>query len=119
MAYSAEMMANRLASSYMFVAEVRNKVIGFINFSQVDSKGNSELSAIYLYPDCQGKGVGTALLQKGIEEIKNMKKIYLVVEKENMIGKRFYETKGFKTVREYDDNFDGHILKSVEMILTL
>lgn len=113
------MMSKRLDTSYLFVAEDKNQIVGFANFSPVDSEGKSELSAMYLYPTRQGKGIGPALLQKGIEEIKNIKEVYLEVEKENMLGKRFYEAKGFKTVKEYDDDFAGHILKTKQMALTL
>ncbi|AOV07985.1 GNAT family N-acetyltransferase [Sporosarcina ureilytica] len=118
-AYSDEMMKRRLNGSFIFVAEMEDKIIGFANFTPVNNGGQSELSAIYLYPDYQGKGIGTALLQKGIKELENVKEIYIDVEKENNIGKTFYEAKGFKTVKEYDDNFDGHILKTVQMCLTV
>ena len=118
-AYSDEMMEKRLNGSFVFVAEMENKVVGFANFTPVNNEGQSELSAIYLYPNCQGKGIGTALLQKGIKELENVKEIYIDVEKENNIGKTFYKAKGFKTIKEYDDNFDGHILKTVHMCLTV
>lgn len=118
-AYSDEMMEKRLNGSFIFVAEMANKIVGFANFTAVNGEGQSELSAIYLYPNCQGKGVGTALLQKGIKALENIKEIYIDVEKENTIGKTFYEAKGFKTIKEYDDNFDGHILKTVRMCLSV
>lgn len=118
-AYSDEMMEKRLNGSVIFVAEMENKVVGFINFTPLNNEGQSKLNAIYLYPNCQGKGIGTALLQKGIKELENVKEIFINVEKENNIGKTFYEAKGFKIVKEYDDNFDGHILKTVQMSLTV
>jgi ribosomal protein S18 acetylase RimI-like enzyme len=118
-AYNDEMMEKRLNESIIFVAEMENKIVGFANFTQVNSEGQSELSAIYLYQDCQGEGIGTALLQRGIDELQNLKEVYIDVEKENTIGKTFYDSKGFKTVKEYDDNFDGHILKTVRMRLTV
>lgn len=118
-AYSDEMMKKRLHASFIYVAEMENEVVGFANFTPVNDEGKSELSAIYLYPNCQGKGIGTALLQKGMKELENVKEIYIDVEKENQIGKTFYEAKGFKIIKEYDDNFDGHILKTVRMCLTV
>lgn len=118
-AYSDEMMENRLKGSFIFVAEMENKVVGFANFTRVNDEGKSELSAIYLYPDLQARGIGTALLQKGIEKLHNVKEIYIDVEKENKIGKTFYKAKGFKIIKEYEDNFDGHILKTVQMCLTV
>jgi len=113
------MMKKRLIGSFIFVAEMENRIVGFASFTPVNDERQSELSAIYLYPNSQGKGVGTALLQKGIKELENIKEIHIDVEKENIIGKTFYEAKGFKTIKEYDDNFDGHILKTVRMCLTV
>ncbi|WP_438313019.1 N-acetyltransferase family protein [Sporosarcina sp. FA9] len=118
-AYSDEMMGKRLKGSFLFVAEMENEVVGFANFTPVNDAWQSELSAIYLYPHCQGKGIGTALLEKGIKRLEDIKEIYINVEKENVVGRTFYEAKGFKTIKEYDDNFDGHILKTVRMRLTV
>lgn len=119
MAYSDEMMDRRLQHTLLLVAELDGNIIGFANFSPVNANGEAELSAIYIYPNNQGNGVGTSLLQKGIEELIGVKKIYINVEKENEIGKRFYEAKGFEVVSEFDDDFDGHILKTVRMVLNV
>ena len=118
-AYNEEMLEMRLSRSLIFVAEAEKQVVGFADFSQVNNEGQSELGAIYLYPTWQSEGIGTALLQKGIECIDNLKEIYIDVEKENIIGRTFYEAKGFKRVKEYDDNFDGHILKTIRMVLEI
>ena len=53
-AYSNEMMERRLNSSFLYVAEVENKIVGFANFSPVNHEGQVELSAIYLSPVYQG-----------------------------------------------------------------
>lgn len=114
-AYSDEIMSRRLNGSYMYVAEVNQKVVGFVNFSPVKEDGITELGAIYLYPEFQGKGIGTALLNEGIKTIEGAKEFYINVEKENKSGTTFYIAKGFEVVSEFDDNFDGHILKTVRM----
>ena len=118
-AYNDEMMQRRLSHSLLLVAEAENKIAGFANFSPVNEQGQAELSAIYLYPEYQGYGIGSALLDKGITMLENLKEVYLDVEKDNTIGTNFYEAKGFKVVDEYDDNFDGHILKTVRMVLKI
>lgn len=117
-AYSDEVMETRLRSTNMYVAEYKSEVIGFADFSLADSEGKYELRAIYLYPAHQGKGIGSALLRKGIEGVENGKELFVEVEKENLVGLSFYDAKGFKIVKEYDDNFDGHILKTIQMIWT-
>jgi ribosomal protein S18 acetylase RimI-like enzyme len=117
--YSDEMMVRRLEHSLMFVAECEGTVVGYANFSKVNETGDAELSAIYLCPDYQGKGIGTDLLQAGISHLSAVKAIYINVEKENKVGLAFYRAKGFVVVSEFDDDFDGHILKTVRMALKI
>lgn len=119
MAYSDEMMEQRLSQSIILVAEVDDRVVGFANYSRVNGAGMVELSAIYIYPDQQGIGIGTNLLKEGIKCLEAAKEIYVNVEKENEIGKNFYQARGFKLVDEFDDDFDGHILKTVRMVLEI
>ncbi|WP_026859840.1 GNAT family N-acetyltransferase [Jeotgalicoccus psychrophilus] len=118
-AYNNQMMERRLEHSLMLVAEAENTIAGFANFTPVNQQGQTELSAIYLLPGYQGEGIGSALLNAGIEKLKDVKEIHLDVEKENTIGMAFYKAKGFKIVDEYNENFDGHILKTVRMVLAL
>jgi ribosomal protein S18 acetylase RimI-like enzyme len=116
-AYNDDMMQKRLEVSYLYVSEVEGKVVGFVNFSSVKEDGEAELGAIYLYPEYQGKGIGTALLQEGINNLKDVKKVFINVEKDNTIGTKFYEAKGFEVVSEFDDNLNGHITKMLRMVL--
>ncbi|MNY41495.1 Mycothiol acetyltransferase [compost metagenome] len=78
-----------------------------------------ELSAIYLEPEYQGKGIGSALLQEGIIHSAGAKEVYVNVERDNEVGRQFYEAKKFIKVTEFDDEFDGHILKTLRMVLNL
>ncbi|SDR93112.1 L-amino acid N-acyltransferase YncA [Paenibacillaceae bacterium GAS479] len=116
-AYSDEMMLKRLERSYLYVAEMNGKIVGFANFSFVSEEGEVELSAIYLYPENQGKGIGSALLQEGINNSHGVKQVFINVKKENVTGRTFYEAKKFEVVTEFDDNYDGHIRKTVRMAL--
>jgi ribosomal protein S18 acetylase RimI-like enzyme len=118
-AYNYGMMQKRLEGSFMFVSEVDGKVVGFANFSPVKAYGVIELAAIYIEPEYQGKGIGTGLLQEGIKQIDGIKEIFINVEKENDVGLTFYKAKGFVVVSEFDDDFDGHILKTVRMVLKI
>ncbi|WP_170150267.1 GNAT family N-acetyltransferase [Oceanobacillus halophilus] len=116
-AYSYKNMKRRLKHTTIFVAEMDGKIVGFANYSPVSKEGSTILGAIYIYPEYQGKGIGSAFLKEGMEKLGDVRKIQLNVEKNNIIGMRFYEAKGFEKVREYEDDFDGHILKTVEMAL--
>ena len=118
-AYNDERMKQRLERSFLFVAEESGSVVGFANFSPVNEEGEAELGAIYLYPEYQGKGIGSALLQQGMNELDGIKEIYINVEKDNPIGKRFYDAKGFQVLKEFDDTFEGHTLKTVRMVLNV
>lgn len=118
-AYNNDRMKQRLERSFLFVAEIDSNVVGFANFSPVYDEGKAELGAIYLYPEYQGKGIGSALLQKGINELEGVEEIYINVERDNEIGKSFYDAKGFQVLKEFDDNFEGHILKTVRMVLNV
>lgn len=115
-AYNTEMMNRRLEQSHLYVAENGSSIVGFANFSQVKENGDVELGAIYIEPDYRGKGIGTSLLLEG-QRLVGIKKIYINVEKENVIGLTFYKAKGFEIIDEFDDDFDGHILKTIRMVL--
>lgn len=117
--YSGGMLKSRMKRSYMFVAEVNGEVVGFANFSFVDQSKRSLLNAIYIYPHFQGKGIGTTLLEAGIAQLENVKSIYLHVEKGNEAGINFYKAKNFEIVAEINEEFVGHSLKTVQMVLKL
>ncbi|WLR42417.1 GNAT family N-acetyltransferase [Bacillus carboniphilus] len=118
-AYNDKSMIQRMERSHLYIAEIDQKIIGFANFSPVKEKGVVELFAIYLLPDFQGLGVGTALLDEGIKRLNGVKKIYINVEKDNQKGKNFYLSKGFKLVEEFDDPIDDYVLQTERMALIL
>lgn len=116
-AYSDEMLKKRL-DQIIFVAEHDEKIIGFINLKETEQPNTYDLSAIYLLPDYQGKRIGSRLIAHSIEPIKNFEKIFLEVEKDNINAVNFYKKLGFKIVDEYNDDFDGHILRTLKMSLS-
>lgn len=118
-AYNDEMMKRRYERSFIFVAEVEGKVIGFANFSPLKENGEAELGAIYLYPEYQGKRIGTALLNEGIDFLEGVKELYINVEKDNQIGTNFYKAKGFEVISNFEDHFEGYDLETVRMVLRL
>lgn len=118
-AYSDEMLHRRIEHSFMYVAEDRDRIVGFANFSPVNEDNAVELTAIYLEPEAQGRGIGSALLQQGILGSPGAKMVYVNVERHNETGRRFYDAKGFMKVTEFEDEFDGHVLKTLRMALQL
>lgn len=117
-AYANDTLKNRLDQTPFYVAEKDRSILGFANFTSVQKNGETELLAIYLDPDFQNKGIGTLLLKYGIDNL-SPKKIFINVEAENQIGLQFYKAKNFKIIEEFEENFDGHYLKTVRMVLEI
>lgn len=118
-AYSDQLLNNRVKKSLVFVAEMNRDVVGFAQCTDQDVQGKAELVALYIYPEYQGKGIGTGLINEGIKKIKNIKELYLNVERDNKLGQRFYEAKGFEVVIQYKEDLVGHTLNTVKMRLKL
>ena len=118
-AYSDDMMHKRLEVSSLYVAEVTGEIVGFANFSTVKQGGIAELGAIYLLSEYHGEGIGTALLQEGIKNLKGAQSLITDVEKENKSGVTFYQAKGFHTHSEFDDNLDGLNTKMLRMVMDI
>ena len=113
------MLKRRMKQSIFFVAEVDERVVGFAQFTPPDKEGKTGLTAIYFYPEYQGKGIGTVLLTEGVKELGNVTEIHLNVERDNHHGRRFYEAKGFKVISEFTEDFGGHVINTVQMVLKL
>ena len=69
-----------------WVYEADHEVIGFLSLL-----GN-EVGGIFVHPDAQGCGVGTALMDKAASL---RDELFLDVFEENMVGRRFYDSYGF------------------------
>ena len=115
-AYSDENMVRRVERSHAFVAVIDDKIAGFANFSYVKDDGTSELAAIYLLPEAQGKGLGTKLLEQGLA-LANIKAFELSVKKDNATGLNFYLAKGFKQIDTFKEDYEGKEVETVRMRL--
>ncbi|CAH0118257.1 MULTISPECIES: GNAT family N-acetyltransferase [unclassified Paenibacillus] len=113
-AYSNEMLSNRMDNTLFFLAICENKIVGFINYF-VTKNDLVELSAFYIDPLFQRKGIGTQLFEKMIGECKVGTEIVCDVETDNAIGMSFYQKKGFRIEKQYVDHFLGHDLKTTRM----
>lgn len=89
-----------LPASEAYVHCVEIVPIGFYALS-----GN-RLAALFVAPEHQGRGIGTALLAHA----KTQRPVLtLSVYKENAAGCRFYLAQGFSVVREQTDAHTGHL----------
>lgn len=64
MAYSSNRLTQRLTTILFLVVIVDESLVGFANFSNV-THVEAKLLAIYLHPDSQGSGIGSALYKEG------------------------------------------------------
>ena len=80
-----------LPNADTWVVAIDGEVRGFIALM-----GN-EVGAIFLQPDCHGKGIGKALMDKAQELHGNLE---VEVFKSNTIGRQFYSKYGFEHLEE-------------------
>ena len=77
-------------------------VIGY-NLPWID-KGKYKLGGIYILPEYQNKGIGSILIEKGMNWIGKENEITLSVATYNERAIRFYKKKGFRIIGE--ENYD-------------
>lgn len=83
-----------------------------------NNEGSFELVRIYALPQTHGTGVGTTLLNQLFESLKDFSQLSAWVEKDNPIGRRFYERHGFQAVEEKDDEILGHKTQLMKYVVT-
>ena len=85
------------------IAELEEEPVGFASYSNTETDGVFKLHKIYVLPTIQGKGLGKALLEFIIAEIKELKgkALQLNVNRTNQ-AKAFYERLGFSIIKEED-----------------
>ena len=109
--------ADRIGSDdgAVFVALVDGTVRGFVDvrwgaantksFVDPDEAG---VKAIYVHPDWWGEGVGTALLERGLDAVPDgVETVRLEALDDNEVGARFYEARGFERVGETESDIAG------------
>jgi len=100
---------------HAFVAERDGRAVGFVTVGPADDESlpatSGKLFALYLEPDVIGSGVGRALLERGVEDLRasGFADAVLWVLEENARARRFYERAGwaFDGTRK-DELRDGH-----------
>lgn len=104
--------------SVYFVGEINNRVMGWLSLCKCRDRDASstwgELGGIYIHPLAQRKGLGTALMQEGLKQLKKLgyEKATLWVLTPNIKARGFYESKGWRLDGEIKvdprDGFDLH-----------
>ena len=99
----------------VLVAAVDGAVRGFVDvrWGEENTKpfvGPDEagVKAIYVHPDWWGDGIGTALLERGLDELPDgVETVRLEALADNEVGARFYEARGFERTDRIERDVAG------------
>jgi len=99
----------------ILVAKDNGRVIGFIGYGKSDEmQDTGEIFALYVLSEYHGKGVGSALMEAGLDKLKDYKKFCLWAVKNNNRAIRFYQKYGFELTGEEKTSSVG--AKGVRMV---
>ena len=101
--YSAESLSKQIKKDIFLIAELNEEPVGFVSFSETAAAGIYKVQKLYVKTGTQGKGVGRALINFILDEIRvlNAKALELNVNRHNN-ARWFYEKMGFEVIREED-----------------
>jgi ribosomal protein S18 acetylase RimI-like enzyme len=89
------------APPIVWMAEDEEEVVGFVAAGPQDppDEGVGEIYAIYLVPDHAGRGLGRALLDRAVDDLRagGLHEAVLWVLARNRPARRFYERAGWRT----------------------
>lgn len=90
-----------LPKTHTFVAEVNGEIVGFICVGaerETEISNQGEVIAIYVHPDIQGCGIGTALMQTGLQDlmVQGFASAVLWVLDGNLGTREWYASHGWK-----------------------
>lgn len=107
--YGLQEILSRLKDSSLqyFVAEYEGKTIGFVDIEFFEETG--KILGLAVFPEFQGKGVGTKLLKKALEEIRERRKKQAIIltAEDNLLAQKLYERMGFEFKEKLDRKIGG------------
>lgn len=95
--------------NFCFVGEINGKVVGYSRF---DLEEDHYINSIAVSSSVHGRGIGTILLGKSIEQLKKDKPIRAEIRRYNLASVKIFERNGFKKISENKENFYYQLLKS-------
>ncbi len=80
------------------VAEEGGEVVGLVHVGPNDDEPVGEVYRLFVAPECWGRGVGRALLARGLEQLRaaGFSDAVLWVHADNRRARRFYEAAGWR-----------------------
>lgn len=105
---SEKSVKNYITKDVVLLAEVENKLLGYIHLSEMyidvetPISESKYLQRLYVHPDYQGQGLGSALIAAGLKHpfVKDSRYVYLDVWEKNVGAIRLYERHSFKRYGE-------------------
>ena len=114
-------IASHLDDHCVFGAFRDEALIGTMALDCSDAAG--EVSAVYVHPECRGKGIGRALLKALSKEARgrDLSQLMLAVAETNVAALRFYRGAGFSNSNQPSRALtrDGRLLDLVTMTKAL
>lgn len=114
--YSQAMLMKRMEKTHFLIAECEGIPVGFANFTQVDSDGDSELTAMYILPTHQKSGYGKQFIQTALAMLTDAVQLFVFVDGRNMNGRAFYEKQGFKLIEVFEETFENHPAETAQYV---
>lgn len=104
----------------LLVAKIEGKVVGVCRVFIKEDR--NQLAAIYVLPEYQGQGVGSAMWLEVPKYTDPKKDFYVELAVYNKSALEFYKKQGFvDTDRRFEDEWlrmkSGHIIPEMEMVL--
>ena len=118
-AFNKNQLKNELSneSSNFYFIYLDDELAGYIKINVDDAQSDSfgdqalEIERIYVGQSFQGRGLGKALLNKGLERAKQLEKkiVWLGVWEKNLSAIQFYESIGFSRYGTHDFQFGNDV----------
>jgi ribosomal protein S18 acetylase RimI-like enzyme len=121
-AYKPEHLAGAIQADghWFYVAEIDGHAAGFGHFLQRyhPSQRRAELVRLYILPDFQSLGLGTAILKTGFSALarSRIEQCFVSVQSSNMSARKFYERHKFIFHRTHGQFLGTQIITMVEYV---
>lgn len=104
--------------NFIFVAKENNHVIGFAAGCICDKNYEGELYALYVNPALKNSGIGSRLLEKFFEYMKEnqMTSVIVWAMSKNKNAISYYKHKGAVEYNYRMNNFDGEVVEDTALI---
>lgn len=99
---------------FFHVAELEGRLVGFCHIGL--HPHGAQLFRIYLAPDMIGRGIGSGLLDLGEAYLqrRGRRHYHCYVHRDNALGRRFYERRGFEHIASRDHEDEWYMEKRLD-----